>query len=129
MSMKEWKVFDYFQNQPDKYLQGIKMLRTVWKRGKYVEKRAKFYLTEEKVPEKEVFIYIDVYNTMQDGIQWYESVLLKDEFFCDGNSNGYLEAKYFKKVKHENNIIFTEDSYNEILNLVEERKMTEKEEA
>jgi len=32
-------------------------------------------------------------------------VLLKDEFFCDGNSDGYLEAKYFSKVVSKKQIL------------------------
>ena len=116
-------------NLPDKYTQGFKINSVIQKYGKYNENKVRFYRSEDFVPEKEVYIYIDVYNTMQDGIQWYENKVLKDEFFCDGNSDGYLEAKYFVKVIHKGKVIFTQESYNEILNLVEERKMTEKEEA
>jgi hypothetical protein len=68
VTLQEWEVLKYFMNLPDKYTQGFKINSVIQKYGKYYENKVRFYRSEDFVPEKEVFIYIDVYKTMQDGI-------------------------------------------------------------
>uniref|UniRef100_A0A1B6DFR1 2'-phosphotransferase n=2 Tax=Clastoptera arizonana TaxID=38151 RepID=A0A1B6DFR1_9HEMI len=44
----------------------------------------------------EIYIYIDIERALQDGIKFYKSE--NDVILTSGNSNGFLEPKYFMKV-------------------------------